>query len=121
MNIKSVFPSQWLSADDIGNRRVEVVIAVAEMTEIHNQRTNEKEERLALRFERATKRMLINKTQGFRIAEITGQFDTDQWAGHRIALRVGRAPNGKPTIVIERAAVPAPTGEGDGNGEHPAA
>lgn len=121
MNIKQVFPSQWLSPDDIGNRRIEVVIAGAEFVEIHNRRTNNKEQRLAISFQRATKRMLINKTQGFRIAEITGQFETDNWAGHRIALRVGRAPNGKPTIVVERAAVPAPGEQSNGAGEHPAA
>lgn len=117
MNIKTVFPSPWLSTDDIGNRRVEVVIAGAEMTEIHNRRTNEKEKRLALRFERATKMMLLNKTQAFRIAELTGQVDTDHWASYRIALRVGRAPNGKPTIVVEQASVPAPSEQ---SAEHPA-
>lgn len=118
MNVKQIFPSPWLSTDDLGQRRVEVVIAGAEMVEVHNRRTNEKERRLAIRFERASKRMLLNKTQAFRIAELTGQVDTDNWPGHRIALRVGRAPNGKPTILVDAPSVPAP---GEGGGEHPAA
>lgn len=120
MNVKQIFPSQWLSPDDIGSRRVEVVISGAAMAEIHNRRTNQPEDRLALSFQKATKRLLVNKTQAFAIAELTGNNDTDHWAGHRIALRVGRAPNGKPTIVVERAAVPAPGGEQTSE-EHPAA
>ncbi len=120
MNLKQIFPSPWIDPDDLAGRRVEVVIAGAEIVEVHNRRTNEKEERLALRFERATKRMLLNKTQAFAIADITGSVETDTWAGHHIALRAGRAPNGKPTIVVERPAVPPPNGNGAAS-EHPAA
>jgi uncharacterized protein (DUF849 family) len=121
MNVKQIFPSPWLSPDDIGDRRVEVVIAGAAFVEVHNRRTNSKEQRLAISFHKATKRMIVNKTQSLRIAEITGEFDTDNWPGHRIALRVGRAPNGKPTIVVERASVPAPGEQSSEAGEHPAA
>lgn len=109
MNVKSIFPSRWLSADDLGQRRVEVTIAGCSVEEVHNSRTNTKEQKLAIAFERASKRLLVNKTQAFQIAEIAGSYETDDWAGKRISMRAGRARNGKPTIVIEAAAVQPPT------------
>lgn len=109
MNVKSLFPSKWLSADDLGQRRVEVVIAGCSIEEVHNARTNAKEQKLAIAFERASKRLLANKTQCFAIADIAGSYETDDWTGKRISMKMGRARNGKPTIVIEPAAVQAPT------------
>lgn len=119
MNVRNVFPSKWLSADDLGQRRVEVVIAGATMEEVHNRVTNQKERKLAVAFEKATKRLLVNKTQAFAMAEIAGSDETDDWVGVRISMKVGRARNGKPTIVIEHPAVqaPAPAMESGENGE----
>lgn len=108
MNVRNVFPSKWLNADDLGQRRVEVVIAGCAMEEVHNRVTNQKETKLAVAFEKATKRLLVNKTQAFAMAEIAGSDETDEWAGVRISMRVGRARNGKPTIIIERPAVQVP-------------
>ena len=76
MNVRNVFPSKWLSADDLGQRRVEVVIAGCTMEEVHNRVTNQKEKKLAVAFEKATKRLLVNKTQAFAMAEIAGVLKT---------------------------------------------
>lgn len=108
MNIKTIFPSPYLSADDLGDRRVEVTIARCKMEEFHNRRTNRKEAKLTVAFERASKFLVCNKTQAFAIARIAGSLDTDGWTGKRIALRVGVAPNNMPTIVVEAPAVQAP-------------
>jgi hypothetical protein len=107
MNIKTVFPSKYVSAEDLAGRRVEVTVAGAEMVKTFNRRANREEERLALSFHNATKRMLLNKTQAYEVATITGSFETDAWPGQRLVLRTGRAPNGKPTIVVEKAAAAA--------------
>lgn len=109
MNIKQLFPSPWLSPDDLNDRRVEVVIAGFAMEEMHNRRTNQKESKPVISFERATKRLILNKTQAFAIARIAGSDETGEWLGKKISLRVGRAPNGKPTIAIDAPALQAPT------------
>lgn len=108
MNVRTMFPSKWLSADDLGQRRFDLTIAGCTIEEVHNRVTNQKEQKLAVAFEKASKRLLVNKTQAFAIAEIAGSDETDNWRGARVALHVGRARNGKPTIVIERPAVQAP-------------
>lgn len=108
MNVRTIFPSRWLNADDLGDRRVEVVIAGATLEEVHNRVTNQKEQKLAIAFEKATKRLLVNKTQAFAMAAIAGSDETDDWVGTKVSLRVGRARNGKPTIVVEPPAVTPP-------------
>ena len=116
MNIKQLFPSKWLSPDDLANRRVEVVISECALEAVRNPQTNQEEEKLIITFAKATKRLIANKTQCFAIAEIVGDYDTDNWTGKRIALRTGRARNGKPTIIVEAAAVQAPTVHLDNGG-----
>lgn len=116
MNIKQLFPSKWLSPDDLGNRRVEVVISECALEAVRNPQTNQEEEKLIITFAKATKRLIANKTQCFAIAEIVGDYDTDNWTGKRIALRTGRARNGKPTIIVEAASVQAPTVHLDNGG-----
>ena len=117
MNIKKLFPSKWLSPDDLAGRRVEVQISGCAMEEVRNPQTNQTEQKLVIAFAKATKRLIVNKTQAFDIAEITGGYETDEWIGHRVALCVGRARNGKDTIVIEAASVQAPTPHLDADGE----
>lgn len=113
MNVRTLFPSPWLSPDDLQGKRFELVIAGFEMARVHNTRTNEEEVKPAISFERATKKMILNKTQAFAIAAIAGSDDTAGWVGKRIAVRVGRARNGKPTIIVEAAAVAVPTPQMD--------
>jgi hypothetical protein len=109
MNIRKVFPSQWLNAADLQGARVEVVISGCEMRNIRNPQTNREEPRLAVGFQGKVKKLLVNKTQAFVIAEIANSDETDDWAGTRIAMRPDLARNRKLTIVIERPAVPAPS------------
>ena len=71
------------------------------MAEVYNRQTNGKEQKPAVSFKGAKKRLLLNKTQAFRIAEIVGSPDTDYWRGHSITLRAGVAPNKKPIHWIK--------------------
>lgn len=109
MNIKALFPSPWLMPDDLAGKRVEVTIAGFAMEEVHNARTNAKERKPAISFEKASKRLLLNKTQAFAVASVIGSYETDEWIGRKISLRPGRAPNGKATIIVDAPAVQAPT------------
>lgn len=108
MNVRTVFPSPWISCDDLGNRKFELVISGVAMEQVHDRVTNVKVSKLVVSFEGAKKRFIVNKTQAFAIAQFAGSDDTDDWVGKKIALRAGKAHNGKATIVVERAAVQAP-------------
>lgn len=111
MNIKQLFPSKWVSADDLGNKRVEVTISACAIETVRDFRTGQDVQKLAVSFANATKRLLPNKTQCFAIAEIAGDYDTDNWVGVKVSMRVGRSHNGKSTIIIERPAVQSPAAQ----------
>lgn len=111
MNVRAVFPSPWISADDLSDRKFELTIRAVVMEEVHDRQTNRKVEKMVVSFEGAKKRFIVNKTQAFTLARLCGSDDTDHWIGKRVALRAGRAHNGKPTIVVEAAAVQAPTAQ----------
>lgn len=108
MNIKNLFPSKWVSTDDLGNKRVEVTISSCSIETVRDFRTGEDVKKLAIAFTGATKRLLPNKTQCFAIADIAGSYETDHWIGIKVSMRAGRSHNGKNTIIIERPAVQAP-------------
>jgi hypothetical protein len=46
--------------------------------------------------------MILNKTQAFACAEVTGTEHFNLWLGKKIMLSPGRARTGQPTIVISR-------------------
>jgi hypothetical protein len=55
---------------------------------------------VVLDFEKATKRLICNKTQAHHVAAILGTERLGEWPGRKIRLGAGQAPNGRPTIVI---------------------
>ncbi|TXH52982.1 MAG: hypothetical protein E6Q97_14245 [Desulfurellales bacterium] len=116
MNVRAVFPSPWISCDDLGNRKFELVIKAVTVEQVHDRQTNQKVNKMVVSFAEAKKRFIVNKTQAFALAALCGSDETEQWIGKRIALRAGKAHNGKPTIVVEAAAVQAPAVHLD-NGE----
>ncbi len=107
MDIRQVYPSPWISADDLGDRRFEMTISAVTMEEVHDRQTNQKVQKMVVAFKGAKKRFITNKTQAFAIAKYLGSTDTEQWIGKKVALRAGKAHNGKATIVVEKAAVEA--------------
>ena len=111
MNVRSVFPSPWISCDDLGNKKFELVISGVTIEQVHDRTTNQKVNKMVVAFDGAKKRFITNKTQAFAIANCLGSDDTDGWIGKKIALRAGKAHNGKPTIVVERAAIQAPAAQ----------
>lgn len=103
--VAELYPSPWLGPGDLAGRAVTVTIARVDIEDIRNPQTAEKEPRAVVTFERAQKRLILNKTQAHRLAEITGSEAFDAWAGARVILRPGLAPNRRETIVIDPAPV----------------
>jgi hypothetical protein len=107
--VSDLFPSPWLKPEDLAGRAV-VVKIVAAQVETLRQFDGTQAPKLVLTFERATKRLIVNKTQAKRLAEVTGTEAFAAWAGHRVTLKPAVAQNGKPTVGIDAA----PAGNGNG-------
>jgi hypothetical protein len=84
MDINKAFPSQWLTAGDIGEAAPIVTISHVEFKEVGQA----KEVKPVLFFEGKQKGMVCNKTNAKTIAQIAGDSDTDNWAGTRVQLYV---------------------------------
>ncbi len=107
--VSDLFPSPWLKAEDLAGRAV-VVKIVAAQVETLRQFDGTQAPKLVLTFEKAKKRLIVNKTQAKRLAEVTKTEAFADWAGHRVTLKPAVAQNGKPTVGID----PAPAGNGNG-------
>lgn len=105
--VTDLFPSPWLKPEDLGGRAVTVTIVAAQVEEIR-QFDGSKAAKLVLTFEKATKKLIVNKTQAKRLAEVTKTEAFADWAFHRVTLKPAVAQNGKPTIAID-----APAGNGN--------
>lgn len=106
LNVTDLYPSRWLSPDDI-TRPVVVTISAVSVEEVREPRGNGTTRKLCLAFARATKRMLLNKTQALAIAELYGA-DAEAWPGNAVQLLPARSPNGRPTIEVRRPPEHAP-------------
>lgn len=84
MDINKAFPSQWLTAGDIGDATPIVTISHVEFKEVGQT----KDIKPVLFFEGKQKGMVCNKTNAKTIAQISGSQDTDDWAGTRVQMYV---------------------------------
>lgn len=107
--VSDLFPSPWLKAEDLAGRAVTVKIVAAQV-ETLRQFDGTQAPKLVLTFEKATKRLIVNKTQAKRLAEVTKTEAFADWVGHRVTLKPAVAQNGKLTVGID----PAPAGNGNG-------
>jgi hypothetical protein len=81
MKYSEVYPSPFVKAGDIGEK--EPVLTIAEVT---TETVGDGDERRCLSFEETNKKLLLNKTNWLKCAELTGQDDDEKWIGHRIRL-----------------------------------
>ena len=100
--VGDLYPSPWLHADDLDGRRVRVTVARVDIEGIR-QRDGTIQPRAVVTFEKATKRLILNKTQCQALLKVAGSERFAEWPGVTATLSEGRAPNGKPTIVIGAA------------------
>jgi hypothetical protein len=81
VNINGAFPSSYLKAADLQDKRVQVVIAGVTIEEI-----GDGEHKPVVKFQGKDKRLVLNKTNSSTICEITGTEETDEWPGTKIVL-----------------------------------
>lgn len=98
MKYSDVYKSDWLKASDFNGRPRKMRIEDVTL-EKFKQEDGTSEEKLALAFVGANKRLVLNRTNGKVLVGLFGD-DTDAWPGNQVILSPGVASNGKDTIVI---------------------
>src|SRR3990167_5026093 len=82
MNVNDAFPSNYLKASDLQGKAVAVTISHVEREAIGR----DKEMKPVLYFKGKTKGVVLNKTNARNITNLLGTAETDEWAGHVIAI-----------------------------------
>lgn len=80
MRMSEAFPSNYLKADDLKGRSVKVTIESVTMEKIGD------DQKPVLHFVGKDKGLVLNKTNGNRIAEAVGSDETDDWENWTITL-----------------------------------
>jgi hypothetical protein len=83
MKISQLFPSKFVKAADLNGKPVTLTITKLVIEKLGHG--NEAENKPVLYFERATKGMVLNRTNAMIIANLYGD-EADQWAGNRICI-----------------------------------
>jgi hypothetical protein len=97
ISVSKVYPSPWISPDDI-TRPFTLVIKTVTVEEFRLP-DGTKERKIVLAFTRTEKRLPLNKTQAKTLAKLLGD-DAEQWMGSTIVLAPAVAPNRKATIAV---------------------
>jgi hypothetical protein len=84
MREADAFPASTIKAEDLELKDAILTITGVEMSEIGQG--SDKEIKPFVSFRGTTKKLVLNKTNFSRIVHVTGQPDTDNWAGHQISL-----------------------------------
>src|SRR5690606_41858672 len=74
------FPPTFLKAGDLNGQRAVVIVSHVKFEDIGG------DHRPVVYFKGKTKGLVLNKTNGNMIAEISGDDDTDNWGGTRLVL-----------------------------------
>ena len=94
----------YLEPKDLKDKAHVVIVQSAKREDMPNPRTHVKETKIVVRFEKARKAMILNKTQAGAMAEVAGTDDYTKWGGTEVVLVADVASNGKNTIrVTDRA------------------
>lgn len=86
MKLNDAFPSNYLKAEDFADgEEKELVIAKLTIEEM-TARDQSKENKPVLHFKDFGKQIVVNATNWKRIAQVTGQDDSDNWVGKKVTL-----------------------------------
>jgi hypothetical protein len=80
MKHADMFPGRFLRADDLNERGTTVTIARVDLVNVGGTK------KPVVYFAGKERGMVLNKTNAAAITEITGEPDTDMWAGRRVRL-----------------------------------
>ena len=107
MNGKPEYASEvynmWLKAEDLGGKAVSVKIARVDLEVFHGRDGSERPA-LVLTFDKARRRLILNKTQANTLVRVLQSERLADWPGKSVTLAPGQAPNGKQTIMVKEAA-----------------
>lgn len=87
MNVNDIFPSKYLKAHDLGGKAYTLTIRDVTLESVGHGA--EQERKLAIGFEKATKMMLLNRTNAMIIASLYGP-ETDHWRGKSVTVYSAR-------------------------------
>ena len=97
--LSDLYPDPWLHAADLVGKRVTVKITAVELQEFHMP-DNSTKLALAVSFEKAKKRLILNKTMARAMMALTGTEVFSEWVGASVVLAPAVAPNKRGTIAI---------------------
>ena len=97
---RSMFDREYIGAWDVAGKDVTLTIASVTETQLIAQ-GNKKSKRPVLRFEKAEKGMVMNKTNCRIVAEMYGT-DVVNWIGKRITLYATTTSMGRETVECIR-------------------
>jgi hypothetical protein len=83
MKISQLFPSKFVKAADLNGKTITLTIAKLVVEELGHG--NEKERKPVLYFQKATKGLVLNRTNTMTIAGLYGD-ESDDWPGKRISI-----------------------------------
>src|SRR4026209_2145377 len=83
MKISQLFPSKYVKAADLNGKTVTLTIAKLVVEELGH--SAEKEKKPVLYFQKATKGLVLNRTNAMTIAGLYGD-EADDWPGKRISI-----------------------------------
>lgn len=83
MKISALFPSKYVKAADLNGKTVTLTIAKLVVEEMGHG--SEKQSKPVLYFEKATKGLVLNRTNAMTIVGLYGD-ETDDWVGKRISI-----------------------------------
>jgi hypothetical protein len=83
MKISQLFPSKYVRAADLNGKTVTLTIAKLVLEELGHGA--EKERKPVLYFQKATKALVLNRTNAMAIVGLYGD-ESDEWPGKRIAI-----------------------------------
>ena len=87
-DVRTLFPSKWIKAADLGGKRVLLRMAAVDVEKVGEKKLP------VLYFQGTEKGLVLNATNANMIAEITGTNDTDDWRGHQIVLFMAKVDFG---------------------------
>jgi hypothetical protein len=98
MTRSQVYPSRWLKAADLAPEGDQVTIRSVTVEQIGEER----KQKPIISFDEIEKELVVNVTNWTNIAELTGEDDSDNWAGHAIKLVRVRVPFGGKNVEAIR-------------------
>lgn len=106
MKLNEMYPSKYLTADDLGDENHTVTITEAEMVDLGQG--NDKERKLLLSLKEMSKGLIANKTNCGIIAKVLGSDDTEDWIGKRVTIGAREVDGPKGPCMAIRVSIKSP-------------